>query len=529
MKIRIAPITLMMTLGLLASMSCDRSEPEPTAQAADEGEWCEGHGVAESHCIKCHPKLREKFKAMGDYCEEHDFPASVCPECKIRKPAGAEAAQAAGAAAPASAGQPAVASVSDWCAEHALPESMCTKCNPKLAETYKAAGDWCAEHGYPESVCPLCNPMKPPGGVSEGAGLQPGTKIRFKSPGIARAAGIEVVLARESKLGLEIEAPAEIAFDRNRLAEVGAPLPGTIREVLVDLGTVVKQGQPLFVIESARAGDLQAQVRGAKERLRLTEADFTRQESLLRSKISSASAVEASKKELESARADLAALESAISIAGGGARGGPGRYTVNAPIAGTVVARPAVRGKYVTELDPLATVADIGRLWALVHVREWEASTLKLGLPVTLSVDGAAGRTFEGEITWIAAAVDPKTRNVEVRVEIPNTDGVLKANQYARAAIRLAEPKPTIAVPREAIQRFGEESVLFVKTGDGVYEPRIARLGRSGGGAVQVLENLAAGEEVVTTGAFLLRTELSKDSIGAGCCEVDEPAAVARK
>ncbi|MCP4497947.1 MAG: efflux RND transporter periplasmic adaptor subunit, partial [Phycisphaeraceae bacterium] len=137
--------------------------------------------------------------------------------------------------------------------------------------------------------------------------------------------------------------------------------------------------------------------------------------------------------------------------------------------------------------------------------------------------DGVAGRTFTGTVTWIASEVDARTRAVTARAEVRNPDGLLRAGQFARATVRVAVPEGAATVPMDAVQRVGDESVVFVRTAEGLYEPRIVRLGRSDGRRVQVAGEVRAGDAVVTTGAFLLRTELSRDSIGAGCCEVEGP------
>ncbi len=76
-------------------------------------------------------------------------------------------------------------------------------------------------------------------------------------------------------------------------------------------------------------------------------------------------------------------------------------------------------------------------------------------------------------------------------------------------------------VPREAIQRAEDCTLVFVKKGEGLYEPVRVELGAATEDLVEVVDGLSPGMEVVTTGAFLLKTEILKESIGAGCCEVE--------
>ena len=418
---------------------------------------------------------------------------------------------------------PAVADPADWCTAHTLPESMCTRCNPSLIERFESSGDWCAEHGYPESVCPLCNPMQPPPGVVRPGSIAPGTRIRFRSPAIERAAGIETVPAIAGAMGIGVASTARIEFNRNSMADVRSAVPGIVREVSVDLGQRVARGDALFTLESAQVGDLQARRRASGERVAVARANLTRQQELREGAIASQRQVEVARQELAVAEATVRSINLSLRISGASGVGRTGRFVVQAPIAGSVVRRPALVGTFVGETDSLATIVDTSSLWVLLDLPEWDAASVRTGQQVEVWVAGVAGRTFTGKVTWIASEVDARTRTVTARVEVQNPDGLLRAGQFARATVRVAVREGAATVPMDAVQRVGDESVVFVRTAEGLYEPRIVRLGRSDGRRVQVAGEVRVGDAVVTTGAFLLRTELSRESIGAGCCEVERP------
>ncbi|MBW2253781.1 MAG: efflux RND transporter periplasmic adaptor subunit [Deltaproteobacteria bacterium] len=408
----------------------------------------------------------------------------------------------------------------DWCAEHALPESMCTVCNPGLIDGFKASGDWCAEHGFPESVCPICNPVEPPPGAGA---FVPGTRIRFRSPELEAKVGIQTARVGTGGLGVGVEATARVSFDANRVAEVHAPVAGVVREVKVDLGDTVTVGTPLVVVESGAVGELRARLAAAKERSRTAEAGLGRQRELLEAGITSPRQVELATQESESAASEVRGSEAALRAAGATGEGTSGRYSVSSPLAGTIVRRPAVLGSAVSGTDLLVMVADTSRVWALLDVREEDVARVLPGQPVTVAVDGVDDRAFEGEITWVAAEVDPRTRTVTARAELDNADGLLRAHQFGRAVIGVESPEHVVSVPRAAVQRLDDGSVVFVRLDVGLYEPRAVDVGRAVGDRVAVHGPLEPGEEVVTTGAFLLKTELRRDAIGAGCCEIEEP------
>lgn len=483
---------------------CSPNPPRPAAiggtaaAPAAQSDWCAGHGLPESKCTKCNPELVATFQAAGDWCAEHGFPESACPICHPQAP-------------------PAAAASADWCLEHALPESKCTKCNPALVAEFKQAGDWCAGHGFPESVCPVCHPQAPPAGAEQAA-LEART-VRLGAPDIEAAAGIATVTARSAAAVASVACPARIAFHGDRVAEVRASVPGIVRAVRAELGAPVAAGDPLFELESGHIGEVQAALGAANVRARTALTDLQRQRTLRQAGVASARGVEVAGRELASARGERAAAEATLRIAGAGPDGPSGRYTLTAPIGGTVVRRPAVLGLLATDDTSLATIADTSVMWALCDVAESDAPRIAIGQTARLTVHGADDATLVGTISWIAAEVDPRTRTVAARVALPNPRGQLRANQFGIARIETGAPRAAVSVPRAAVQRIGEREVVFVRSAPGVYQPRVVRR-RGDGDVVQIEGGVRAGDAVVTTGAILLRTELMPGSIGAGCCEV---------
>ncbi|HZU95503.1 MAG TPA: efflux RND transporter periplasmic adaptor subunit [Planctomycetota bacterium] len=476
----------------------------PVESSAPASDWCAEHGVPESKCTKCDPNLIPRFKAAGDWCEEHGFPESICPICR-----------------PTPSRPVATSPVVGWCAEHGLPEAKCPKCHPELVEVFKRAGDWCEAHGFPESACPLCHPQAPRPGFVQRPAFEPGTRVRLASAEIERAAGIEFAPAEESASAPRIECTARVGFDRSRLADENAPIPGIVRDVLVGLGQLVEKGQPLVAIESPHLGELRARLRGALARAAVARNNVERRSHLAEGGVSSLRELELAREELETSFAEAEALEGAIAIVGSSADASGGRYTLRSPIDGTVARLPVVLGRLVNESDLLVTVADTGTMWVSLDLRESDAFLARTGQPVEVRADGLPEHVFAGRIFWISPEDDPKTRTVEARAAVANADGLLRANMFARATVQVGAAGTAVILARDSVQRVRESWVVFVRLGAGVYEPRAVALGGDRGGTVEILGNVRPGEPIVTTGAFLLKTELMKESLGAGCCDDD--------
>lgn len=510
---RLPGLVIVLVLTLFAACEQRSEAPRSAASAAAPPaappsalDRCE-HGMPPSLCPRCVPALAAVYQAKGDWCQEHGFPGSLCPICKpdVKFP---------------DVGEPSAAA-RDWCVEHGLPESKCTKCNPALVEQYRAAGDYCSEHGLPRSVCPVCHPVKPPEGAEQAA-LEART-VRLRAADVEAAAGITTVTVQRVEAATSsVECTARLAFHGDRVAEIHAVVPGIVRKVRVELGDRVKNGGPLFELESIHVGEIQVELQTAREGVRTATANLARKRELVANELTSGRQVDLAEQELLNAQAHATAAQAGLRLLGAARGSASGRYTLVAPIAGTVVRRPAVLGVLATEDTSLATIADTSVMWALCDVPESSASQIAVGQTMQLAIDGDTGSSFGGEITWIAAEVDPRTRTVTAQAELRNPGGKLRANQFGLARIDTSAPRSAISVPREAVQRVGKLDVVFVRTGPGVYEPRVVQ--RVGDGEMVAVEGrLRSGDAVVTTGAVLLRTEIMPGSIGAGCCEVDPP------
>lgn len=409
------------------------------------------------------------------------------------------------------------------CAKHGVLEAVCTQCNPKLAPVFQAKGDWCLEHGFPESFCPICHPERggrPAIDVASADEPPPDRlKVRLASPQTSRVVGIATEKGRSVAAGESLVAPARLVYDAGRRAEINARSPGVVRSILVDVGSPVRKGAPLVVLESPEVGADRSRLAAARARLETERAHAERERALHADGIVSHGQVQEAESDLAEAEAEVQALEAAARLVGRGDVSG--QYTLYSPLAGTVVRRTATVGRQVDREEVLLEVVDASVLWAQIDVPELRLHEVAVGREVILTFDGLRDRSFTGTIDSVAPEVDPRTRTAVARVRLANADGALRANMYGRARIVGVRTGAGVAVPRAAVQRANGAEVVFVRLSDTLYETRRIETGARSDEWVEILRGLRPGEDVVTVGSFLLKTETLKGSIGAGCCEVD--------
>jgi cobalt-zinc-cadmium efflux system membrane fusion protein len=191
---------------------------------------------------------------------------------------------------------------------------------------------------------------------------------------------------------------------------------------------------------------------------------------------------------------------------------------------GTVTQRHAVRGEAVEARTKLFVVADASKLWLWINVYEQDVSQIRSGQAVrffTASTgleDESAGSP--GRIRWVSTEVDQTTRTTKVQAELFNPEGRLRANQFGKAHIQVGAEHRALMVAKAAVERYENAEMVFLAVGNGIYRPqRIKTLPSGSTNFLEVTWGLQAGQQLVSTGAFLLKTELMKGSIGAGCCD----------
>ena len=418
------------------------------------------------------------------------------------------------------------------CAEHGVLEALCTKHHPALVAVFQAKGDWCGEHGFPESICPSCHPERggrPAARADDDVddGPADGTIVTLKGTGAAARVGIETTAATSHSAGQTVSAVARIGWDASRVAVVNAPAAGLVRELRVDVGVRVRRGQTLAVIDSADVGADRGRLVAAQSRLQTAQAEMTRAAALFDKGIAAQKVLRLAQQNEEIARAEVVGAEAALGAVGGGGAvsstdtiaGGGGRYVLTSPLTGVVVRREVSVGQSVERGPVLFEIVDASMMWAELEIAERDLAVVREGQEATLLVDALPEQPFVGVINSIAPRIDPRTRTAAARIALKNPDGVLRASMYGTARVDVGVAKDVVLVPSAAVQRAGGVLLVFVKLDEHRYEAHRVQVGDKRDGLVEVKSGIAVGDDVVTTGAFLLKTETLQGAIGAGCCE----------
>jgi len=240
----------------------------------------------------------------------------------------------------------------------------------------------------------------------------------------------------------------------------------------------------------AKAGSLQDWLQ--------SQADLVAAENSLRAAETALGLVRNRLRILGKSDAEIGALENAKTM-------DPVAFVV-APISGTVIDRQVGLGQYVQSnaSTPVYSIGDLSTVWLIANVREVDAPRMRLGAPVEVHVLALPERVFKAKLTYVARSVDPNTHRLPVRAEIPNRDGVLKAEMFASFSINTGGESAAPAVPEGALVYEGETARVWVAQDDGTLTSRPIRAGRVSNGMVEIVAGLVPGEKVVTSGSLFI-------------------------
>lgn len=331
-----------------------------------------------------------------------------------------------------------------------------------------------------------------------------------------------------------IQATGEIHRNGNTTVHVPPLISGVIASVQVDLGSEVKAGDLLFTMNSTELGKSVAEYQRSRVLTELAKKTYDREQGLFDQKVTSEQDLIEAQMTYEEHKADLAASEQMLHVLGltendlKGLEEGHGTQIgllpVRAPSAGTILERHAVIGELVEEGGEVVLLSDLSTLWVWIDVYERDLGKLlkaqgKATIPIALTVRAFPDRVFKGTIDYVGGTMEERTRTVKVRGVVQNDDRLLRPGMFCQATIEAGDAEEALAIPAGAVLSDEGTSFVFKHWKDEYYVRRAVELGRTFPNGVEILEGIAPGDTIVTEGAFLLKSDILREKMGAGCAD----------
>jgi membrane fusion protein, copper/silver efflux system len=302
--------------------------------------------------------------------------------------------------------------------------------------------------------------------------------------------GVRIGSVEKGPLDMTVEAMGIVRPDQTRIARVNIKTEGWIDKLFVNfVGQTVGKGDPLLSIYSPQFVSTQ------QELITALRADRTlggNQPSL----------VEAARRRLELwdvPAAEIDQMEKSGKV--------QTDLVLRSPIAGTVLEQNVYEKQYVTPEKVLYVIGDLSVVWVQAQVYEYEIPHVEIGRPAAVTIPSLPDRKFAGKVVFIQPTVEEMTRTVQVRIELPNREGIFKPGMFAQ--ISIAHPMGEgLLVPVSAVLRTGERDLVYRVLPNDHFSPVAVKISPiQFGDRFQVLEGLKEGEKIVTSANFLIDSE----------------------
>lgn len=354
--------------------------------------------------------------------------------------------------------------------------------------------------------------------VPTGAVTQPGGSRLITVPDHL-SGQIQTVKAVKRSVPQSISAPGEVSLDLSKVAKVSSRIAGQVEKAFVQLGALVRKGQPLLAIGSLKLDELVQEYLVSRVQADVETANYQRMQKLLNEQVVSERRYQEARGQYLRAKAvyqhvkeklqnmgltdeDLQELVQGTHLEGH-------RYILKSPLSGTIASQTVVLGQGVSPEQELFQIVDTSQVWVFANLPVEQVARFKTGDKGTIVPKGR--EPIQATLGYIAPIADKATLTVRLRFDVSNPQGQLKPNEYVE--VRLEEAAVSIlAIPVSAPTLVEGERGVFVKREGGyVFVP--VQLGRESDGWIEVQGGLSIGEEVVVHGVFDLKNALLKETL----------------
>ncbi|EKD81163.1 MAG: efflux transporter, RND family, MFP subunit, partial [uncultured bacterium] len=332
----------------------------------------------------------------------------------------------------------------------------------------------------------------------------------------------------------EIAFRGELEYDNQQFRTVASIVPGIIASMTVRKGDSVEQGQILAVIESAELSHLALELRKLVAELELAQKKLAREELLHEKKVGAMQTVQEAR-----ASRDLKALEIKCSkeqltmfglsgkeiaaiTAGRGEASQKGQLRIISPIQGRIVNVHVNIGSAISEQQAILDIVNIKQLRAVGQISESDIATviteLKKGnLSGFIKTQAFPDMLYPVKAVSADAGIKPTTRTLEIQLEVKNSDELLRPGMFIEGTLQIGKSQQRPVLPASALLEDEGNSFVFVKHNDSMYIRRDITLESRHGDTIVVGSGIDEGAEVVIEGAFLLKSDILRGKMGAGC------------
>lgn len=312
-----------------------------------------------------------------------------------------------------------------------------------------------------------------------------------------------------------MRAAARIQADATRMARVGSPVDGRITKLFVMEGQHVERGEVIADIHSNQLSDAEFTFLKAYSQQQLSKRAVARAEQLLKADVIGSAELLRRQTELQQATAEVAASRAQLQLLGMKDSAIKALATnnnissasqISATVSGTVLKRNVTIGQIVQPAETMFVIADLSSVWLVADIPEENSGHVTTGKLVHAEIAAFPGVTISGRLSFVSSIVDPATRTVQVRMDLPNPQHRYKPDMLATMVLEDTAQKQEV-VPEDAIVHDDNKDYLFVQTGPQKFVLKPVEVGEEFGNQRVITAGVGSNEKIVLEGAFHVDNE----------------------
>jgi membrane fusion protein, heavy metal efflux system len=378
------------------------------------------------------------------------------------------------------------------------------------------------EHGILQYTCDECR-------YELGAAkLSPTVIAENEKPGL-----IKTTLVGTQPFSKILPLTGEVQLNETKTVHVSSPLPGIVRRTMVNIGQKVSADDVLFEIDSPEVAEAKADYLKKMAVLQLARKTAEREANLFAKKISAEVEMQEAKTRQAEAEIELANTRTRLTRAGlsskeiellgnSATNTMTGVIAVRAPRNGTVLEGHVNSGEYVESGKELFVLSDLSEVWVWANLKESDALTLNPSsskIPAEVTAQGTGGKKYQGTLDVISGMMHEQTRTVRARITVSNAEGLLRPGMFVNVKLLLPGGENVVTVPKVAVLADEGRTFVFVHKEGDYWIRRPVTFGETFGDQVIIRNGLTSGQKIIADGSFLLKSDVLRKKMGAGCAD----------
>ncbi len=306
----------------------------------------------------------------------------------------------------------------------------------------------------------------------------------------------------------EFNLVGKVTYDQDKVVKLYPMVSGNVVDVRVALGDYVKKGNVLAIVRSTEIAGAENDIVAARANLAVSEKNFSATEDMFKSGLISGKEYMASTKEVEKARSELKKVTTVLSIYGGS----HSNYIVKSPISGYIVEKfvnPNMQIRPDNSTN-LFTISDLKRIWILANVYETEIANIKVGEKVSITTLSYPDKQFIGQIDKIYNVLDPDNKTMKVRIQLDNTENLLKPEMFAKVVVSQIKDSLMLAVPSKCIVFDRNKNWIIIYHNKCNVQARSVDIIRSTSKYSYIRSGVKSGDKVISNMQLLIYNALDQ-------------------